>query len=195
MNLTRKIIMKTILLHGSPRKSGNTDTLAEHFIKGLRKSGHRDVKDFYTNDINVKPCQMCESCGRSVDNSCAIKDDMQEIYSAFRDANVVVWAVPMLWGYMTAQLKTVLDRMEALAMDPEKYFTGKTYVVIIAYRYHYESTLAFFKRITKYYSINLHTIIYCCEDEDSGEDIHVACCKEKLEEAYELGVSLGKNSS
>ncbi|MFX0185924.1 MAG: NAD(P)H-dependent oxidoreductase [Candidatus Hodarchaeota archaeon] len=59
--------------------------------------------------------------------------------------DVVVWAVPMLWGYMTAQLKTVLDKMEALTMDPDKYFTGKTFVVIITYRYHSESMLTFFK--------------------------------------------------
>jgi multimeric flavodoxin WrbA len=184
--------MKTIVLHGSPRKSGNTDTLAYHFMRGLRESGQHEIKDFFPNDMNVKPYQMCESCGRSVDHSCAIKDDMQDIYSAFSVVDVVVWAVPMLWGYMTAQLKTILDRMEALAMDPEKYFTGKTFVVIIAYRYHYESTLAFFKRITEYYSIKLHTIIYCCEDKKNGEDIHVACCQEKLEEAYELGKIFGQ---
>ncbi|MFX0052415.1 MAG: flavodoxin family protein [Candidatus Hermodarchaeota archaeon] len=184
--------MKTIVLHGSPRKSGNTDTLAFYFLRGMRKTGHHEFKDFYTNDMNVKPCQMCESCGRSVDHSCAIKDDMQHIYSSFNDVDIVVWAVPMLWGYMTAQLKAVLDRMEALAMNPEKYFTGKIFVVIIAYRYHYESTLAFFQRITKYYGIELHTIIYCCEDENSGQDIHVACRQEKLEEAYKLGKRLGQ---
>ena len=44
---------------------------------------------------------------------------MQQIYSVFGDADVVVFATPMYWGYITAQLKTVVDRMEALAMNPE----------------------------------------------------------------------------
>ncbi|MFX0185923.1 MAG: hypothetical protein ACFE95_22795 [Candidatus Hodarchaeota archaeon] len=50
--------MKTIVLHGSPRKSGNADTLAYHFMRGLRKSGYHEIKDFFPNDMNVKPCQM-----------------------------------------------------------------------------------------------------------------------------------------
>ncbi|MFW9994906.1 MAG: flavodoxin family protein [Candidatus Odinarchaeota archaeon] len=184
--------MKAIVLHGSPRKSGNTDTLAYYFIRGLKKSGNHEIKDFYTNDMNIRPCQMCETCGRSVDNRCIIKDDMQEIYSAFSDAGVVVWAVPIFWAYMTAQLKTVLDRMEALVMNPERNFKGKIFVVIIAYRYRYEAMVEFFKRITEYYGIKLHMILYCCLDENSQEDVHVTCCKEKLEEAYELGKNLGE---
>lgn len=187
--------MKTIILHGSPRKSGNTDTLAEHFIKGLKNNCKTEFFDFYTNDINVKPCQMCESCSRTEDSECIIKDDMQKIYSAFLKSNLVVWTVPIFWGYLTAQLKTVLDRMEVMAVHPNKYFKDKTFVVIIAYRHHYESVHAFFTRICEFFNIKLHFILYCCRNSkvNSFEDIPVATNKEKLEEAYNLGKFLGKN--
>lgn len=183
--------MKTLVLHGSPRRNGSSDTLVAHFLKGLRESGSSAITEFFTNDLNIKPCQMCESCNKPPDYACVIKDGMYEIYSAFAEADIIVFATPMLWGYMTAQLKIVLDRMEALAS--QRHLKGKTFVVIVTYRRHYESTAAFFKRaFADYFGVNLHTIIYCSVDKGSGREMHVSNCKEKLAEAFELGKNLGK---
>ena len=121
--------LKTIVLHGSPRKSGNSDTLAKYFLKGLGEAGDHQVEHFYTNEMNIRPCQGCLTCETAVGHRCAIVDDMESIYSAFTDADIVVWATPMYWGYMTAQLKTALDRMESLVMRDG--FRGKTFVVLI----------------------------------------------------------------
>lgn len=41
--------MKTIILHGSPRKNQNSDTLVDYFIRGLNINGEKEVKHFYTN--------------------------------------------------------------------------------------------------------------------------------------------------
>ena len=142
--------------------------------------------------MNIRPCQGCESCQSSEGNKCAIDDDdMQEIYSVFGDAALVVWATPMYWGYMTAQLKTVLDRMEALAMDPDKYFVDKEFVAILTYRYHYQSTVAFFKRVQDYFRFKLNVVSFCSLNEDSHKDLHVSGSEAKLEEAYQLGKKLG----
>jgi len=43
--------MKTVVLHGSPRKDGNSDTLVEYFLQGLRTSGISEIKEFYSNDL------------------------------------------------------------------------------------------------------------------------------------------------
>jgi multimeric flavodoxin WrbA len=180
--------MKMIVLHGSPRKNGNSDTLTEYFIKGAREIGDVELKHFYINDLNIRPCQGCLTCETSVNHDCAIKDDMQEIYSAYVDANIIVWASPMYWGYMTAQLKTVLDRMEALAWD---HFGGKTFVVMITYRHHYESTIAFFKRIAPHFNIKLHVITCCTYDTNSGKDVPISSLIDTLKEAYDLGKYLG----
>ena len=127
-------------------------------------------------------------CETSVDHGCAIKDDMQEIYSAYIDADIIVWATPMYWGYLTAQLKGVLDRMEALAWEN---FGGKTFVVFITYRHHCESAVAFFKRIAPHFNIKLHVMTCCTYDEKSGKDVPISSLTDKLEKAYELGKYLG----
>lgn len=183
--------MRAIVLHGSPRRGGNSDTLAGHFVQGLESTGEVEVFEFVLNDMNIRPCQGCESCMTSENHKCAIDDDMHEIYSAFADSDFVVWATPMYWGYMTAQMKTALDRMEALAMDPEKYWVDKEFVAILTYRHHYQSTVGFFERVQKYFRFRLHVITFCSLNEDSQEDTHVSSCKDKLEEAFQLGKRLG----
>ena len=183
--------MRVVVLHGSPRRGGNSDTLAEQFVHGVIETGNVEVLDFILNDMTIRPCQGCESCMTSEGHRCVIDDDMHQIYSVFADADIVVWATPMYWGYMTAQMKTALDRMEALAMDPEKYWVDKEFVAILTYRHHYQSTIGFFERVQDYFRFKFNSILYCSKNEKGPEDFHVSSDRKKLEEAYNLGVRLG----
>ena len=97
---------------------------------------------------------------------------------------MIVWATPMYWGYLTAQLKGELDKMEALAWDK---FGGKTFVVIITYRHQCESAVAFFKRIALNFNIKLHAITCCTYDKNNRKDVPISSLTDKLEETYELG--------
>ncbi|MHA3964116.1 MAG: flavodoxin family protein [Candidatus Thorarchaeota archaeon SMTZ1-45] len=183
--------MRVVVLHGSPRRGGNSDTLAEYFVKGVKETGDFEVLDFILNDMDIRPCQGCESCAASAEHKCAIDDDMHQIYSVFAEADIVVWATPMYWGYMTAQMKIALDRMEALAMDPEKYWVNKEFVAILTYRYHYQSTIGFFERIQDYFRFKFNSILYCSKNEDGPEDFHVSTCQDKLDETSSLGRAIG----
>ncbi|NHI90647.1 MAG: hypothetical protein EAX87_14095 [Candidatus Thorarchaeota archaeon] len=92
---------------------------------------------------------------------------------------------------MTAQMKTVLDRMEALAMDVEKYWLNKEFVAILTYRHHYQSTIGFFERVQDYFRFKFSSLLYCSKNERGSEDFHVSTCQEKLEEATNLGRQIG----
>jgi multimeric flavodoxin WrbA len=176
-----------IVLHGSPRKHRNSDTLAEYFIRGVQNLDSSKISHYYTNEMDIKPCQGCLKCKTSMGHRCVIDDDMQEIYTGYNEADVIVWASPMYWGYLTAQLKTVLDRMEALAWEQ---FYNKTFVVLLTYRHHYESAARFFERIAPYFNINLHVISCCTYDKTSGNDIPISHFPDILNKTYELGKSL-----
>jgi multimeric flavodoxin WrbA len=183
--------MRAVVLHGSPRRGGNSDTLADNFIRGVRETADVEVLDFILNDMNIRPCQGCESCATSEGHKCAIDDDMQRIYEVFADADIVVWATPMYWGYMTAQMKIALDRMEALAMDVKKYWLDKEFVAIVTYRHHYQSTIGFFERVQDYFRFKFSSLLYCSKNENGPEDFHVSTCQEKLDEAISLGRAIG----
>ncbi|MCJ7435487.1 MAG: flavodoxin family protein [Anaerolineales bacterium] len=174
--------MKTIVLHGSPHLHGNSATLAEYFLNGLNEKG---AEHFYINEMQIRPCQGCEKCATRLENHCAIEDDMQKIYSAFIAADIIVFATPMYWGYMTAQMKTVMDRMEAIT----QYFRGKKFVVLITYRHHCESTVAFFKRVCPFFEVHLHTLV-CRTMDEQEHDIPITSLPDKLQEAFELGRKL-----
>ena len=179
--------MNIVALHGSPRRGRNSDTLTDQLLKGLTEKESHHVTHFYANEMNIKPCQGCLSC-EEPPHRCPIDDDMQSIYKAYREADTVIWATPMYWGYMTAQLKAVQDRMEALAWEG---FSDKTTVALITYRHHSESTADMFRRIAPHFRLTLHVLECQTYDPESGRDIPVEELTEKMEEAYMLGLKLG----
>ena len=184
--------MNVIALHGSPRKHGNSDTLAESFLRGVQVEKDVTITHFYLNELDIKACQGCLKCKTSIGHRCVINDDMQGIYAGYTEADIVVWASPMYWGYLTAQMKTVLDRMEALAWEQ---FYNKTFVVLLTYRHHYESAAAFFERIAPYFNINLHILTCCTYDKTSGNDIPISHFTDILHQAYDLGQDLRYRTS
>mgnify|MGYP000125688933 CR=1 FL=1 len=52
----------------------------------------------------------CEYCF-SHNGECAQKDDMTQVYAELKDADMVVFASPIYWFDITAQLKAVIDRL------------------------------------------------------------------------------------
>ncbi len=180
--------MKVTVLHGSPRKGKNSDTLAEHFLNGLNSSADHSIEHFYINELSIAPCQGCLSCAKPPHN-CRIEDDMQSIYRSYKESDLTLWVSPMYWGYLTAQLKLVQDRMEALAWSG---FENKTFAVLMTYRHHYQSAASMFERIAPHFKIDLHILDCCTYDPETRRDIPIDELPDKLEEAYNLGVKLGK---
>lgn len=107
---------KIVLLNGSPRKNGNTEILADAFIQGAEASGNIVTK-FNVGRMKVTGCTDCKYCFTHL-GECAKKDDMQEIYKALYDADLLVLASPVYWHGMTAQLKSVIDRMNVGTAKP-----------------------------------------------------------------------------
>lgn len=99
--------MNIILLQGSPNKKGSTNILAEAFQRGAREAGHQ-VQRFDLMDFKIHTCTGCVSCG--YEGPCVQKDDNQKIREAILDADMIVFATPLYYYGMSAQLKTVIDR-------------------------------------------------------------------------------------
>lgn len=68
--------MKILVLTGSPRKNGNSNTLAEHFINGAKEAGH-EVTRFDAASSKVHPCIACNKCG--MNGPCVFKDDFEVV--------------------------------------------------------------------------------------------------------------------
>jgi multimeric flavodoxin WrbA len=179
--------MKVVVLHGSARRGGDTDTLAEHFLRGLSESREQEIAHFYPIDMKIEHCRACMKCARG--DGCVIEDDMQAVYPAFCRADVVVMATPVFWGYMTSQMKTLFDRLEAIVS--EACFGRKHFVLLIGYRHYFGSMIEWLDRIAKGFGSQSHAIAARTYDPETGKDIAMAELPDKHVEAYRLGLELG----
>ena len=99
--------MKVTVLMGSPNRNGSTAILAENFVKGAQDAGHEtEVIDVCHAKIN--PCIGCVKCG--YEGPCVQKDDVEMIRKKLLASDMVVFATPLYYYGMSAQLKTVVDR-------------------------------------------------------------------------------------
>ena len=103
--------MKILVITGSPRKNGNSAALADHFIRGAKEAGHEVVR-FDAAFRKVHPCIACNSCG--MDGPCVFKDDFEFVREHIVGADCVVFATPMYYFGISAQLKAVIDRFYAI---------------------------------------------------------------------------------
>ena len=85
---------KIIILNGSPRLKGNTAGLIDAFVQGAEQAGHT-VKTFNLQKMNIHPCLGCLGGGKNPDSPCTQKDDMDQIYPVYEEADIVVLASPM----------------------------------------------------------------------------------------------------
>jgi multimeric flavodoxin WrbA len=181
--------VKTLVLKASPRKGGNTATLADRVTAGLKVGGEADVAEFSLHDLGLRPCQACDACLRPPYTGCILDDGYQQIYPAFREADLVVLAAPVYWWHLCAQAKTFVDRWHsALTFDRDHCLARKRMVLILAYfaedPYGVELVERMFESIAGWSGMGLDVLRY------HSHERHVSEAPEKLAEAYELGRSL-----
>lgn len=109
---------KIIVLNGSPRKNGNTSALVKAFREGAESAGH-SVTEFWLGGMDIHGCRGCCAGGKNPESPCVQKDDMEQIYPAYKEADVVVLASPLYYWTISGQLKCAFDRLFAVAeCDP-----------------------------------------------------------------------------
>ena len=103
--------MNILVLNGSARKGANTETMANTFAETARDKGH-EVTVITVKDVN--PCKVCMYCaGEGHKGECIQQDGMNEIYAAMKQADMMVFASPIYWFSVSAQLKCAIDRFYA----------------------------------------------------------------------------------
>lgn len=108
---------KILIINGSPRVNGSTEMLADAIMKGIHDAGNIAVK-INIRELNINPCQGCFNC-RGKDTPCVQEDDMREVYAAFYDADVFIFASPLYWLQFTGPFKTMLDRLLTATVNDE----------------------------------------------------------------------------
>ena len=101
--------MKIIVITGSPRKKGNTLAMVEAFTKAAEEKGH-EVMRFDAAMMKIGGCRACMTCYKT-GKACSFDDDFNSIAPHILDADAVVYAMPVYWYSIPAQIKGVIDRV------------------------------------------------------------------------------------
>ncbi len=98
-------------ISGSPRRNGNSELLIREFMRGAQASGYK-TDLIILSELKISPCTSCGSCQKS--GKCIIIDDMQLMHKKLLEADCIVFASPIYFGGVSAQLKSFIDRCQAL---------------------------------------------------------------------------------
>jgi multimeric flavodoxin WrbA len=102
--------MNLLVVLGSPRKGGNSETLSQAIAKPVEESGGT-VEYIRLNSLKLKPCQGCGGCDKT--GNCVVKDDMGLLYEAADKADRILLVSPVYFYGLSAQCKIFGDRMQA----------------------------------------------------------------------------------
>ena len=118
---------KVIVISTSLRPGSNSHAMAEQFAKGAEAAGHQ-VEFVSLRGKEIKFCVGCLSCQKT--GACVFKDDVPAIMESVLNADVVCWATPIYYYEMSGQMKTLIDRMNA--MYPKDYKFRDVYLLTTA---------------------------------------------------------------
>ena len=99
---------KVLVLCSSPRVDGNTEILAKEFAKGAIESGN-EVEYIRLAEKKIGFCIGCRACEST--EKCFQLDDMAELIDKVLSADVIVFATPVYFYTMSAQMKVFVDRL------------------------------------------------------------------------------------
>ncbi len=106
---------KVVVISTSLRPGSNSHALAEQFAEGAKSAGN-EVELISLKWKEIKFCIGCLSCQKT--GACVFKDD------------VPAWATPVYYYEMSGQMKTLIDRMNA--MYPKDYRFRDIYLLTTA---------------------------------------------------------------
>ena len=112
-NQTNTDMKKIMIIDGGPRKNMNTAAMVAAFAEGAREAG-AEVKVVRLYELEYTGCVSCLAC--KLKNSkfldvCAVRDGIEPVLREAAYADGLVFASPMYFFQITAQLRAFLERL------------------------------------------------------------------------------------
>jgi len=122
--------MKILGINTSPRDNGNCKIALEKALETAKAEG-AEVELINSNKLNISACQGDNYC-KAHEGKCPVDDDMQQIYRAIEEADGIIFAIPVYFFDVNAQMKLIIDRLYSYFQFPfaETYGTKKVSFII-----------------------------------------------------------------
>ena len=172
--------MKILVLNGSPRLNGNTMHMVKAFKKGAEDAGHSvDIEN--VAHMSIHGCLACEYCRTKEKAVCVQKDDMQKLYQKILEADMLVFASPIYYFTLSAQLQSVIHR--TYAIDVPKNIQKTALIMSSGSAFVYGPAIAqYYQSIVEYWKVENAGIFSANGDANQSQ--------EKWDELYRFGNTL-----
>ena len=157
--------MKIAVLNGSP-KVGNTAAMVNAFADGAKEAGH-EVEILHVGKMKIGGCIACEYCHTKGESKCVQKDDMETVMPAYKDADMVVFASPIYYFDVTAQLSAAIQRVYAIGKPAKA--SKAALLLSSASPNPYDGAIATYKSILAFTGIEDAGIITAAGSENGSE--------------------------
>jgi len=157
--------MQIIIVNGNP--DGRNEAFDEYLMEYQNKfyaAGH-NVRIIMLREMKLGFCRGCFNCWHTTPGICSIDDDIKQIHHAVINADLVVWASPLVKGFLTALLKKTQERMIPL-LHP--------YVELVNGEIHHRRRYGHYPR---------HGVIVEKESDSDREEMRIT---RKIQERYAL---------
>lgn len=143
--------MKVLLVNGSPRAAGCTNTALEEVAKTLGEAGI-ETEIFW---LGAKPVQDCIACGKCRElKKCVFDDVVNMLIEKAKTADGFVFGSPVYYAHPSGRVQSALDR----AFYAGKYaFAGKPGAAVVSARR--GGTASSFDVINKYFGISSMPVV------------------------------------
>lgn len=112
--------MKILVINGSPRGDGNTQSIVRMVLNTVQlKDPDITTETLFLKEANLKPCIGCHACLSYGEDKCPLKDDRAIIEEKMREADAVIFASPVYVANVTWLLKNYFDRFAYRCHRPD----------------------------------------------------------------------------
>ncbi len=177
-----------VILNGSPRQNGNTSALVKAFTEGAQSAGHT-VTEFCLDKMHIHGCKGCFGGNSNQECPCVQQDDMNQIYPAVRDCDVVILASPLYYWNLSGQLRTAMDRLFALEEGSKNMLrgNGKSSALLMSAEGHgFDDVVLYYDHLMEHLRWKNLGHVLAGGNMDAGD----VAGKKEVQEAFALGQSI-----
>ena len=144
--MERSVILKVLLINGSPRPNGNTALALKNMAEVFEAQGvEAEILNIGSNA--VRGCIACNTCKKA--GKCVFDDAVNEAAPKFQEADGLVVASPVYYASANATLIAFLDRLFYSTSFDKRMKVGAS--VVVARRGGCSAT---FDELNKYFTIS-----------------------------------------
>jgi len=118
-------MVKVLAINGSARmEKGDTHRILTAFLEGMTDAD-ATVETIFAKRYKIRPCLGDFHCWYEKVGQCTQKDDMEQLYPKFREADILTLAIPIYFPF-PGEIQNLLNRLMPLVEPILEFRDGRT---------------------------------------------------------------------